>query len=105
MILRVMLTQHKGLTPNPEKRDSLHRRSKVNRSGDPRTPTQMHQLLFLSNSKRNRRLSKSKIKLTMQPSQKVITQEGLKPRKKKSNEEKMTLVRVEPVGLPTRNSK
>ena len=41
----------------------------------------------------------------MQLSQKVMTQEGLEPRKEKNNREKMALVRVEPMGLPTRSNK
>ena len=41
----------------------------------------------------------------MQLSQKVMTQEGLEPRKKKNNREKMTLVRVEPMGQLTHNIK
>jgi hypothetical protein len=35
----------------------------------------------------------------------MVTQQRLEPRKKKSNREKMTLVRVEPMGLSTRNNK
>jgi hypothetical protein len=34
-----------------------------------------------------------------------MTQEGLEPRKKKNNREKMTLVRVEPMGVLTHNNK
>jgi hypothetical protein len=65
----------------------------------------MHRLLLLSNSKRKRRLSSSKNKLTIQLSQKVMTQVGLEPRKKKNNREKMALVRVEPMGQLTHKVK
>ena len=103
MILRVTLTQSKGSTPNPEKRGRMHRRSKGNHSGDPRTPMQMHRLLYPSNSKRKIRLSNSTYHWVMQLSQKIMTQEGLEPRK--NNREKMALMRVEPIGLLTRNNK
>ncbi len=83
----------------------MHRISKVNRSGDPKTPTQMRRLRYLSNSERKSRLSNSTYHWVMQLSQKVTTQEGLEPKKKKNNREKMALVRVEPMELLTRNNK
>ena len=99
------MTQLKGPTLNQENNKWAHRRSKVNCSGDPKTQTQMHRLRYLNNSKRKSRLSNSTYHWVMQLSQKVMTQKGLEPRRKKNNREKMALVRVEPMGLLTRNNK